>query len=506
MVLMGITGIGTTSFAWAQDDNRALVFFEPVTGVLNDNNPSEDWTFDGHANQVISLLVMTRSGGLDPMIEVSGPDGERVGQNDDLDSRVTDAGLEALTLPAEGRYTVQVVRYGETGGEYELRLTPGFAHLVRRDSFEVVESPWIVPGSETVSLAQDQLRVRLVPAVASVMVVPSDAQPLNDFYVETQVELPGGPSYAEFGLIFRAQGAPVPLEMFQFKVNTEGQWTVVLKDDSGEFVLQTWTEDEALTSGDWTLGVLARGSDFSFYANGVQLGTVSDARLSAAGSVGVLAAMRVDQTEPVTIQFDNFAITTRLGTTYQGLPLALTGWDSADPRVIIDELAASGLERPAVTRDLYVPETVMMLDEVAADFDLLGNGDSTYTDFVLGVTAIVTTGGESVGCGVAYRWLDERNLDMAYVDTGGGFGLVQALDGVLTTNVYDLSSMVSLDTPNKLLLVVRGDRVAFYVNGALVAEETMDSREGRVGVALLNYEAVRTDCFFSNFWVWPLVG
>ena len=80
---------------------------------------------------------------------------------------------------------------------------------------------------------------------------------------------------------------------------------------------------------------------------------------------------------------------------------------------------------------------------------------------------------------------------------------VQAQDGQLTTNVYDRGSMVD-PKANKLLVVAQGDRVALYVNGALVTQETVQPGQGRVGVALLNYENVRTDCRWSDIWVWPL--
>ncbi len=48
--------------------------------------------------------------------------------------------------------------------------------------------------------------------------------------------------------------------------------------------------------------------------------------------------------------------------------------------------------------------------------------------------------------------------------------------------------------------------MALYVNGGLVAQETVLPGAGRVGVALLNYEDVRTDCLWSEMWVWPLQG
>jgi hypothetical protein len=140
-----------------------------------------------------------------------------------------------------------------------------------------------------------------------------------------------------------------------------------------------------------------------------------------------------------------------------------------------------------------------------ARFEPIGTEMAQYGDFVLGGRVAISTAGESVGCGLFFRWQDERNLALAYVDSGGGFGVVQARDAQLTTNVYDLSPVVA-PRGTKLLIIAQGERVALYVNGALVAQEIALPGAGRVGVALLNYEDVRTDCLWSEMWVWPLQG
>ena len=85
--------------------------------------------------------------------------------------------------------------------------------------------------------------------------------------------------------------------------------------------------------------------------------------------------------------------------------------------------------------------------------------------------------GDGIGCGLVYRWQDERNLDLVYVDTAGGFGVVQARDGELAHNVYALSPMVGVDTSD-LLVLVRGGDVALYINGALVAQEQVQPGQG----------------------------
>ncbi|MBN1202999.1 MAG: hypothetical protein JXJ20_14205 [Anaerolineae bacterium] len=483
----------------------SLVFFEPVRGTLNAGTPAQDWTFDGLADQVISILAVTVSGDLDPVIEVTGPDGSTIAQNDDLDSLVTDAGLEALALPVTGTYTVRVGRFGETSGEYELTLTPGFARLARLDTFDSDEAGaiWVQPGSDVTALDGGRLRVRAVPTGGVALAMPSDAKLLRDVYVQVQAQLDGEPSYAELGLIFRVEATPGGLRSYQFRVNTGGEWSVLLEDETGEFVLKSWTRDRALDTSRFTLAVLARSSEFAFYCNGALLGTLSDDRLAAPGRVGMLVAVTRNQADSAAVLFDDLHITTRLGTTYRGLPLALASWDSGDPGAIMEELAASGQVTPGAARDLFVPEVLLGATDRVSKFESITGDRAQYGDFLLGASVSIITTGTSTGCGLLYRWVDERNLGMVFVDEAGGFGLVQAVDADLITNVYALSGMVA-EGPNDLLIVAQGERVALYINGALVAQEIVGPGAGRVGVALLNYEDVNTDCTFRDVWVWPL--
>ncbi len=117
----------------------SLVFFEPVQGFINDDTPTVTWTFDGYADEMISILVTTTSGDLDPTVTLTGPEGEIVSENDDMDTLVRDAGMEAFMLPTDGTYTIEVGRYGTTSGGYELTLKPGYGRLIRRDTFDGAE-------------------------------------------------------------------------------------------------------------------------------------------------------------------------------------------------------------------------------------------------------------------------------------------------------------------------------------------------------------------------------
>ncbi len=499
-----------TGPARAQDDApEALAFFVPVQGELDDSTPQEDYTFDGYAGQVISVIAVTLAGDLDPVVRIINPGGRMVGENDDIDSLVRDAGLEAFALPDSGTYTIRVMRYqgatGTTSGTYELRLTPGFGRVEWREGFDAGALSWVSPQGDALPLSSGGLRLRVNEPGGTLRAFPPDAPRYDDLYVQADARLFGIVPYAEFGLVLRAQGEAFA-RGYVFRLNTEGQWSVALQDETGEFVLRSWEDNPALEGDEWRIGVLARGSRFDVFANETWLGTVTGDRLSGAGTVGLYAASARDQDENVTVIFDDVIVTTRLGTTYAGLPLALNAWDAPDPAEIIAELQESGhLTNPADTHDLFLTDKTVEAADPDALFELIGSGQAIYDNFVLGARVRITTEGNSIGCGLVYRWQDDRNLDLAYVDARGGFGIVQAREGTLTANVYDIDPMVDAET-NKLLVLARGGTIVLYINGALVAQERVGPGSGRVGVALLNYEDVPTTCLWTDIWVWPLLA
>lgn len=500
---------GAAASAQQGDAPGVLAFFEPVRGTLDAANPADEWTLDGLAGQPVALLV-TGDGSLDPMLEVIAPDGSPVAANDDLDSLVRDAGLEALILPVDGAYTVRIARYegrrGATAGAYELLALPGYAELARRETFSGSETAWVSAGNSPVTPRQGRLQLSVAAGESRAVAVLSDAAPLRDLYYQAEARLSGPASYAEFGLVLRIPTAPGKARQgYTFKVNTAGQWTVTVTNDAGEFVLERWTAAPSLAADAWTLSVLAQDTTFSFYANGALLGSVTDGRLVEPGGVGLMAGISADQEDRPTVSFDNVVITQRLGSTYRGMPLALTAWADADPARVVAELARSGMVSPAPAHDLYINGRTLDAADPASRFELVGSERALYRDFILGASVVIVADGGSPGCGLLFRAQDDRNLSLAYVDRSGGFGLVRAQAGALATNVYD---KIPLNQPNpdRLLIVAQGAQIALYVNGALVAQETLAAESGRVGIALLNYEDVVTRCLIGDLWVWPLIS
>lgn len=484
-----------------------LAFFTPVRAVLDDTTPAREYVFEGYAHQVVSVIAVTVDGDLDPVVQVIDAQGVLVSENDDIESRVRDAGLEALMLPESGTYTVRVMRYeganGGTSGQVELTLTPGFARVVWRERFDAGALSWVTPQGEQLALSSGGLRLRVTAPEAAVRAFPPGAGEYKSFYMESKARVFGFTQYAEFGLVLRAQGVD-RARAYVVKINTEGQWSVALQDETGEFVLRSWSDNAALEADEWHIAALVRGDRLDVYANNTLLGTVTDGRLRTAGAVGLYAARPEDQADSVTIIFDDVSLTARLGTTYSGLPMSLATWNSRDPALMIAELAEGGHITPAAAHDLFLTDKTLSVLTSNTLIELIGSELAVYRDFVLSAHVRALTTGDDAGCGLVYRWQDERNLDLVFIDSAGGFGVVQARDAALTRNAYALDPMVNADGSH-LLALVRGSEVALYINGALVTQEAVQPGEGRVGVVLLNYADVPADCFWSDIWVWSLV-
>jgi serine protease Do len=115
----------------ADDDPRAtepsrLILREE--GVLesgdsvlpSDGSLYDEYTFEAEAGQ--SVTIDLESSDFDPYLALFGPDGQLVGENDDVSESNRNSRL-IVTLPATGLYRVVVNAYDSTGrGEYLLRV------------------------------------------------------------------------------------------------------------------------------------------------------------------------------------------------------------------------------------------------------------------------------------------------------------------------------------------------------------------------------------------------
>jgi len=135
----------------------------------------------------------------------------------------------------------------------------------------------------------------------------------QDFDVTVDVRRAEGPEdQACYGLLFRESTTTVGFDdgAYTFSVCDTPQFSVhYFSAETNWEVLIDWTDESAIRPGEWnTLGIRARGAEFTFLINGKEVGTATDSRVTE----GYIYPY-VDMYESATglIQFDNFGISTR---------------------------------------------------------------------------------------------------------------------------------------------------------------------------------------------------
>ena len=93
----------------------------PAQAIIGEALPSQSFTYDGRAGEVITVNAtdLQRTDTLDMALTLVGPDGTSLGENDDQQGadlyNVFDSQLPAVTLPADGEYTITVSPVGGEG-------------------------------------------------------------------------------------------------------------------------------------------------------------------------------------------------------------------------------------------------------------------------------------------------------------------------------------------------------------------------------------------------------
>ena len=98
------------------------------TGLLTSVDFLDVYSFEGSANEVISINLSATSGSLDTLLQLLESDGDVLAANDDLvDGSSTDSEIVDFRLLADGEYRIVATRYGMepggTEGHYEILLS-----------------------------------------------------------------------------------------------------------------------------------------------------------------------------------------------------------------------------------------------------------------------------------------------------------------------------------------------------------------------------------------------
>lgn len=108
-------------------DAQSVAFDTPITGLITSADYYDTYSFQGQANDLVSVSVEAISGSLDTLLLVLDSAGNVIGSNDDMAEGVTHSSIPNMRLLTTGTYTIVATRYGKdvggTEGEYTLLLT-----------------------------------------------------------------------------------------------------------------------------------------------------------------------------------------------------------------------------------------------------------------------------------------------------------------------------------------------------------------------------------------------
>jgi hypothetical protein len=98
-----------------------ISFGEPRRDTVS-SSKDDGWTFNGSSGDQVIIEVKAYNSSLDPQVYLYGPNGEYLGENDDIDFANGNKNSRLqVTLPSSGEYTIVVSPFG-LGGEYEVRV------------------------------------------------------------------------------------------------------------------------------------------------------------------------------------------------------------------------------------------------------------------------------------------------------------------------------------------------------------------------------------------------
>jgi hypothetical protein len=130
--LTGLSGIVTDDLpapaATLSADATPITVGESVNGQITNADPYEAYTFEGNANDLVTIDMTAITGNnLDTFLFLLDPRGNVLNSNDDAADGNTNAQINGALLPDTGSYTIVATRYakriGGTQGNYTLTIT-----------------------------------------------------------------------------------------------------------------------------------------------------------------------------------------------------------------------------------------------------------------------------------------------------------------------------------------------------------------------------------------------
>ena len=458
---------------------------------------SQTFTFSAQSGAVVSLIAQAESPDLDPILSLSDQAGRPLYSNDDYaypDS--PDALLEAVTLPRTETYTVTVTGFEGSAGDYALTLLPGYGNPLTIEDFS--GSDWDSPDDAQATRSSNILSMSVEGVRATGTAQNTDVQAPANFMAQVDVIEVTNPSGWTAGITARRQGN----SYYLYEISAQGLWRFSRYDDGTATVLRDWTGHPSILAGEptFTLGFMANGVGFDFFYNTAYVGSANDATLTEGGTVGLSIGTTSSLASETTAKFDNLVITTPVEV--NGARLIPNEIPLAEGTGLVMALKRQNLIAPDGVMSLTLPESSVQFARPGINRLMLGRG-TNYTNFALGGTVNMQGGTPSgdVGCGIVFRFTDETHYTLAYIDQRGGYGISERDGEDFLPGLYGTREGLG-QGQHHLLIIADDNTLYFYVDRQYVGTVDDPPREGQVGIAVVNFEALNTSCSYSNLWLW----
>ncbi|MEN0653784.1 MULTISPECIES: DVUA0089 family protein [Hyphobacterium] len=136
---------------------------EVLSGEVTASRPQVDFPFELDAGDVVTLTTMSDEN-FDTILTLTGPNGARLAQNDDMASGESLQSQIVHVATASGQYTASVTGYGNALGSFELEILHGIDFGLSDDARTIMEGVVTIDSARptrnfTVDLAEDDIFV-----------------------------------------------------------------------------------------------------------------------------------------------------------------------------------------------------------------------------------------------------------------------------------------------------------------------------------------------------------
>jgi hypothetical protein len=485
----------SSAIVQAQD----LVLNNPTTGNLA-SGESLRFAFIAREGQMLSFLVRADAN-LDPILSIEDNDGETLLSNDDYDyPNSRNAVIEGFYAPYNGSYSLVLSAYGSTAGVYDLTMFSGYSNLAYLSNFDDA-GPWeglSIPNHEasTFNVVNGTANLNQTGIQQTGIASGLNAEG-EHYYLDSRMSSITGARGWEVGLVFKLQDAE---NYYRLLINNSGAWQLAKIQAGAEIPLRDWNTHPAIRpeATNFALGVLVNGSGYDIFYDDSYIGSAYDDEFSG-GQIGLIVISSNAVGSQVTARYDSLTVTNPMLLNESSIfPSQLV---TAGANGTIRELERRMLIPAGGEMAFTIPESFAQNNRAGVSVFPMGN-EVVFTNFALAATVSwSSSASDANACGIAFRNDGANHYALAYVDSSGGYGLSERADTAFIQNLYN-NRIDSQVPPYQLLLIVNGDEVVYFINGIYALSMSLSRSEGTVGEAVVNFEAVNTNCQFNNFWLW----